>query len=84
MSSCSNEEDNIISDSTLSEEEAISIIESSLQSNSNGLAETTGSYSAELSSNPSLESLCNVPQEELFTFNYEEALVTANYNISWK
>lgn len=84
FSACSENEDILAAESNLTEEEAVLMVESSLKASTAGLVETTQSYSLELSNNPSLEDLCNTPQEELFTYSYEDALVSASYNMNWQ
>ena len=83
--SCNKDEDEAIviesSESEISEEEAVEIIEASLQAETGGLTETTKSTCEELDTEEDLESSCDVLYENTYPFSYDGPLVQASYTV---
>ena len=80
--SCANEEDMEIKN-VVSEEEAVVLIESSLQKSTGGLNEMTNTFSEELTTDITLNELCGTLYEASFNYNYNEAPILADYEIDW-
>lgn len=83
--SCDKDEDEAIvfeaSESEISEEEAVEIIEASLQAETAGLTETTKSTCEELDTEEDLELSCDVLYENTYPFSYEGTVVQASYTV---
>ena len=80
--SCTNEEDMEI-ENVVSEEEAVVLIESSLQKSTGGLNEMTNTFSEELTTDITLNELCGTLYKASFNYNYNEAPILADYEIDW-
>lgn len=68
---------------TVSETEAVDIVEASLASKSGGALKTTEEYSKTYEEEYSLQDICNETITDSFEFNYDGTLVKATYNYSW-
>jgi len=82
LTSCTNDDDSIASE-TLTEEEAVELVEASLQKNTGGLNETTKTYSEDLTTDITLNEVCGILYEETFPYTYNGNFITANYIIVW-
>lgn len=80
--SCTNEEDMEMKNE-VSEEEAVVLIESSLQKSTGGLNEMTNTFSKELTTNITLNELCDTLYEASSNYYYNEAPILADYKIDW-
>lgn len=85
--SCSSD-DSTNNTEALTEEEAVELIEASLQTRTGGLHQVATMYSENITAAISLNELCNTLQEDTFPYTYEGNLITADrlinlsYNVS--
>lgn len=78
FTSCSKEENKEIT-----EEDAVELIESSLQENTAGITETVGKYSEELITDYSINSNCSQSYDTTYTFSYSGIVTQADYTVNW-
>ena len=88
VTSCSKEGDEPMDQTEeigLSEEEAVEIMEASLQVNTGGLSSKTMDISQALNGDIDFEFelTCDTPLEEVFPFQFESNNIQANYMVSW-
>ncbi len=67
----------------ITEEDAVEIIESSMQKSTGGITETTEKYAEDLENDITLNDLCNTPYNESYTFT-NNGIITANYTFNWQ
>lgn len=82
LTSCSKDDDTITS-TEITDEEAVELVEASLQKSTGGLNETTKSYSEELTTDITLNELCDTLYEETFPYTFNGNFIEAEYNIDW-
>ena len=84
---CNSDDDSSSNEGTIeeevTEEEAVEIIELSLQSNSGGLSEITSSFCRILVLDYILDQECDQPYEESLQFIYDGPRVTSDYAVNW-
>lgn len=85
FTSCNTNDDNtMISSSTeLSDEEAVELIESSLQKSTGGFNDNTKTFAEDLTNDITINEDCSVIYNDTFVINYEENLVQASYTVDW-
>ncbi|WP_456437027.1 hypothetical protein [Psychroserpens sp.] len=83
--SCSTNDDNLITPETeeLSEDEAVELIESSLQKSTGGLNDNAKSFSENLITDITINEDCSVIYNDTFVINYEESVIQASYTVDW-
>jgi hypothetical protein len=77
FSACQKEES-----SPMTEEEAVEIVEASLQKNTGGLAKTTEDFTEELVTD-TVNNSCGTAHQDNFTFNYDNFNIEADYAVNW-
>jgi hypothetical protein len=82
VTSCSNDDDTTATDA-LTQEEAVELVEGALQKSTNGLNETTKSYSEELATDITLNDLCGTLYDENFQHTFNGTFIAAQYEIDW-
>ena len=85
MSSCSENDDNTVTPETteLSEEEAVELIESSLQKSTGGFNDTSKTFSESLTTDITINEDCSVIYNDTYVVNYNESIVQASYTVDW-
>ncbi len=78
MTSCSKEEIK-----NVSEEDAVELIEASLQGNTAGVNETVTKYSELLITDYATNANCNQSYDTSYTFSYAGAIAQSSYSINW-
>ncbi len=83
--SCEKDESIVLEslETEVTEEEAVEIIEASLQAETSGLAETTKTTTEELDSDIEFDLNCDTLIEKSYPFNFESNNVQANFNVNW-
>lgn len=82
VSSCNNEDD-AISTNTVTEEEAVEIVEASLKESTGGVSKTSTTYAEALSTDITMNELCDTLYERSFPYNYNNNFVEADYAFNW-
>lgn len=82
LTSCSKDNQPIVFNE-VTEEDAVELIEASLQKSTGGLNETTKTYSEELATDITLNESCDTAYEESFTYSYNANSIQADYLTNW-
>ena len=84
MFSCNDDDDNsMLETQSITEEEAVEIIEKSLAEESAGLEETTYKYVKTYEEQTSLNVQCNQQVTDSYMYSYNGTLVQASYDFNW-
>jgi hypothetical protein len=83
LSSCTNNDDSNETTESITDQEAVALIESSLQKSTTGLNDTTEKFSEELTTNITINLNCDEQYDNTFVTNYEGENLQANYTVDW-
>lgn len=83
LNSCSKDDEIIAPSDVLTEQDAVELIESSLQKSTGGLSQTASVYSAELDTEITVNASCDSLYEETLPYTYNGNLIQANYTKYW-
>ncbi len=81
--SCSSNDDDIDKTSNITEEEAVEIIETSLQKSTVGINDTTEKFSEELTTNITINLECGTLYDDTFVTSYDGENVQSSYTVDW-
>ncbi|WP_336069781.1 hypothetical protein [Mesoflavibacter sp. CH_XMU1404-2] len=82
LSSCSDDNESV-EDTTISEEEAVDIIDDTLDEETGGLNELIQSFVEELLTDIVNNDVCGTLYQSSYPFDYSGDLVTADYDVAW-
>lgn len=83
MFSCSDDDENVETTQSITEEEAVEIVEASLAEESAGLEETTYEYAKTYEEETSLNVQCNQQVTDSYMLSHNGSLVQASYDYNW-